>query len=176
MPEQDSGGNVVEPGTDEQIPDEEDVLRYVSTGEMPEVPNIDEELMREAELGDGVVTPTGEASPAPLPNFQVGGSSASTSVPTAKAKASTIRTRAQKRKAEIQGIQPDRPHPFADLGKEDPAQRAAFNAFMDERIEIPTHLKGNQRKQKSGKTLNYNKSDAVTQRGLDASRKVEWDK
>ena len=47
---------------------------------------------------------------------------------------------------------------------------------MDERIEIPTHLKGNQRKQKAGKTLNYNKCDATTQRGLDASRKVEWDK
>jgi len=37
-------------------------------------------------------------------------------------------------------------------------------------------MRGNPRMPKAGKTLNYNTSDAVTQRGLDAVRPVEWNK
>ena len=89
-------------------------------------------------------------------DYQVGASSASTG---------PRRVRPEKRKAELQGFPPDKPAPFRDRDGDDSERRTAFTAFIDERIEIPTRLKGNQ--------LNYNKCDATTQRGLDASRKVK---
>ena len=49
------------------------------------------------------------------------------------------RRRSNKHKAEMQGFPPDRPNPFGNVEGED---HVAFSAFMEERIEIPTHLRG----------------------------------
>ena len=49
-------------------------------------------------------------------------------------------------------------------------------AFVGERIEIGTEVKGNWRKQIAGKTLGYDTCGNVDKKKLDDSRSVEWKK
>ena len=52
----------------------------------------------------------------------------------------------------------------------------AATAFMAERVAISKDVKGNRRKQLSGKTLRYDNLSQEHQKGLDASRATEWKK
>ena len=48
-------------------------------------------------------------------------------------------------------------------------------AFLAERVVIDKGVKGNRRKQLSGKTLRYDRCTPEYKRGLDESRKAEWE-
>ena len=49
-------------------------------------------------------------------------------------------------------------------------------AFIAGRVSIPQGTNKNRRKQMAGTNLVYNKCDAKTRKGLDASRAKEWKK
>ena len=56
------------------------------------------------------------------------------------------------------------------------ANNSTFTAFVAERTEVSADVKGNRRKQLTGKTLNYNKCPPTMQKGIDGSRASEWRK
>ena len=50
-----------------------------------------------------------------------------------------------------------------------------YQAFMSERIAVPTGTNANVRKQMMGKNLKYSKEPPSVQKGLDKSREKEWE-